>query len=89
MLLGPIRDDYRLVETYRLEPVPLLAADITTFAGLDDPTVETSDVRAWQKMTRGRYRSEVFPGGHFFPAENTGTFHAALDRVMSPWSTRL
>lgn len=84
MLLGPIRDDYRLVETYRLEPAPLLAADITTFAGLDDPTVETSDVRAWQKMTRGRYRSEVFPGGHFFPAENTGTFHAALDRVMSP-----
>lgn len=82
MLLGPVRNDYRLVETYRREPLPLLDADITTFAGTDDPTVDPSAIRAWQTTTRGRYRSEVFPGGHFFPAENPDMFHAALDRVL-------
>ena len=83
LFLPPVRDDYRLVETYvptSTEPLPI---PVQCFAGDDDPTVAVDEVAACAELTTERFDLTVFPGGHFFISETPVAVGAALSRVLA------
>ena len=65
LFLPTLRADLTLVETYRFESGDI-ACPITAFGGLRDERVKVSELHAWQERTRGEFRIELFPGGHFY-----------------------
>ncbi|WP_431775077.1 thioesterase II family protein [Streptomyces cucumeris] len=66
LFLPAIRNDYRLIETYRPEPGARIAAPVSAFCGADDPHVRPEEVLRWREVTTGTFRSRVFTGGHFY-----------------------
>lgn len=66
MFLPTIRDDYRLVETYRSEPNRQLSCPIYAMYGESDPEVNESNSAAWGAYTRADTRVRGFPGDHFY-----------------------
>ncbi|MFY1614735.1 thioesterase II family protein [Micromonospora sp. WMMD736] len=69
MILPSMRSDYRAVESYRYRPGPPLTCPITTLVGEDDDKVDLDEARSWADHTTGGFRLHVFPGGHFYLAE--------------------
>lgn len=43
-----------------------LDCPISAFGGVDDERAAPADLEAWGQHTRGPFRIEMFPGGHFF-----------------------
>ncbi|WP_163548401.1 thioesterase II family protein [Candidatus Frankia nodulisporulans] len=89
-VLSIVRNDYRLIETYRPPdqvqvpvPVPVLA-----LAAQDDATVRVADIRAWVDATTIRFDHRVFPGGHFYlhadPAPIIDEITAGISRALRP-----
>lgn len=66
LFLPTVRDDYRLLETYRA--VPGTVADLTVVYGEDDREIDTSAIHRWRSACRGGYRTRSMPGGHFYLA---------------------
>ncbi|MFB7370624.1 thioesterase II family protein [Streptomyces sp. NPDC056222] len=65
LVLGPLRSDYRLIETYRPRELPVLSCPITAVRG-DRETGHTPDqARAWGELTDGDFALITRPGGHF------------------------
>ncbi|ERK14213.1 Pyochelin biosynthetic protein PchC, putative thioesterase [Serratia fonticola AU-P3(3)] len=67
LFLPMVRDDYRLLETYRATPGTV--ADLTVVYGADDREIDTSAIHRWRSLCRGSYRTRSMPGGHFYLAE--------------------
>ncbi|WP_411978613.1 thioesterase II family protein [Streptomyces sp. N50] len=67
MFLTIIRNDYRLIDTYRppcdAEPI---RADVVALIGDDDPQVDRWQVKEWASVTAGTFVWHEFPGGHFY-----------------------
>jgi surfactin synthase thioesterase subunit len=70
MLLPPIRNDYKAIETYRHPPGPPLTCPVTVLVGDADPVVTLDEAAAWSEHTTGPFELRVFPGGHFFVADH-------------------
>jgi len=66
LLLPPIRNDYKAIETYRHVPGEQVSCPITALIGDADPAVTLEEARAWAEHTTGPFTLRVFPGGHFF-----------------------
>ncbi|WP_329363862.1 alpha/beta fold hydrolase [Streptomyces sp. NBC_00669] len=66
MVLPAIRADYRIVESHRSAPEPLLDCPITVLTGADDPKVTAEEAAAWQEHTTSAFDLVTFPGGHFY-----------------------
>ncbi|MEV7085109.1 alpha/beta fold hydrolase [Streptomyces sp. NPDC093085] len=66
LVMGSIRADYRLSETYRPRPRAATGAPITAYVGREDPDIEPGELRAWSPRTRAGYRERIFPGDHFY-----------------------
>ncbi|MEU5832699.1 alpha/beta fold hydrolase [Streptomyces diacarni] len=66
MVLPAIRADYRLVESHRSAPEPLLDCPITAMTGTEDPKVTVEEAAAWQEHTTSAFDLVTFPGGHFY-----------------------
>jgi surfactin synthase thioesterase subunit len=66
MILPTMRTDYKAAETYLSQPDPLLRCPITALTGDDDPKLTLDHVRAWAEFTAGRFKLEIFTGGHFY-----------------------
>ncbi|MDT3442947.1 MULTISPECIES: thioesterase II family protein [unclassified Pseudofrankia] len=81
-LLPIIRNDYRLIETYRPPSDDRLPVDILAFAGADDPTVRVADVLAWADVTTASFDGMIFPGGHFYLRENPAPVITELVRHL-------
>jgi len=64
-LLPALRADLALVEGYAIDPGDHLACPVTAFAGADD-LARSGSVQSWSSLTRGKFRTCVFPGGHFY-----------------------
>jgi surfactin synthase thioesterase subunit len=60
-----LRADLALVAGYVVGPGDRIACPITAFAGADDVTHHGS-LEAWSDFTRGKFRTCIFPGGHFY-----------------------
>ena len=66
LFLPTVREDYRLLETYRLEPGTV--ADLSVVYGEDDGEIDTSTIQRWRNASHGAYRTRLLPGGHFYLA---------------------
>ncbi len=66
ILLPPVRNDYKAIETYRHAPGPPLTCPITVLLGDSDPLVSPAEARRWAEHTSGAFQLRVFAGGHFF-----------------------
>lgn len=67
MVLGIVRNDYLLIDTYRPDPgAAPLRADVLALTGDHDPQVDLGRIDAWASVTTGAYARHVFPGGHFY-----------------------
>jgi medium-chain acyl-[acyl-carrier-protein] hydrolase len=66
VLLPGIQADFEMYETYAYRPDLPLACPITAFGGDADRSVPHHALEAWRCQTTGPFRSQLFPGGHFF-----------------------
>jgi surfactin synthase thioesterase subunit len=66
MLLPPLRNDYRAIETYRQDPGVRISAPIVVMTATDDPRTSVDDARAWLDHTSGSGSVHLFEGGHFY-----------------------
>ncbi|WP_346012144.1 alpha/beta fold hydrolase [Streptomyces sp. SID3343] len=92
-VLSYVRNDYRLVETYRPRPRAALSCPIEVFTGDADPEFAPEQARPWAALTTADTRVHVFPGGHFYltPRRHdvvttlVGRLDPSLTAVNSPW----
>ncbi|MFK4066851.1 thioesterase II family protein [Streptomyces sp. NPDC029674] len=82
LFLPAIRDDYRLIETYRPEPGARISSPVTTFCGTDDPHVRPGEMLRWSEVTDGEFSSRVFAGGHFYLHERLTEVVADMARIL-------
>jgi len=66
MVLGIIRADFMLTQTYAYTPEPPLSCPISIFGGLEDEGVRREDLAAWCKHTTASCSLKMFAGDHFF-----------------------
>jgi medium-chain acyl-[acyl-carrier-protein] hydrolase len=92
-LLPALRADLALADGYVADPSDRLPCPITAFGGADDLS-HSGSLQSWRDFTRGKFRTRVFPGGHFYfsPAaealadEITQELRAALEVTMDALS---
>jgi surfactin synthase thioesterase subunit len=69
--LGIVRPDLEAVASYRprvdRSPLP---CPVTVFGGIDDPFAPLGSLPAWQEETVVPLRQCLFPGGHFYFADD-------------------
>ncbi|WP_327365148.1 thioesterase II family protein [Streptomyces sp. NBC_01217] len=83
MVMPALRGDYQAAEGYQA-PTEGAVVDvpIVALAGDSDPRVSVDDVAAWQDHTRGAFRMEVFPGGHFYLSDCVPDVAAQIRSVL-------
>jgi len=83
MVLPAIRADYRIVESHRFAPGPLLNCPITALTGSDDPKVTAEEAAAWQEHTTSAFDLVTFPGGHFYLTEHTARIAGLITTTLT------
>jgi pyochelin biosynthetic protein PchC len=83
-VLGYVRNDYRLIETYTPRPAPPLDCPVTVFNGTDDPELSIADAHGWAPLGNGEVDVQSFPGGHFYLTAQRAQVVAALLRRLDP-----
>ncbi|WP_433932973.1 thioesterase II family protein [Sorangium cellulosum] len=66
LFLPVLRADLAVNEAEPFVPGSPLDCPISAFGGADDERASPAELDAWREHTRGPFRTEVFPGGHFF-----------------------
>jgi medium-chain acyl-[acyl-carrier-protein] hydrolase len=64
-LLPALRADLALADGYSVDPEYHIDCPITALGGADDPS-ESGGIQSWKEFTRGKFRTRLFPGGHFY-----------------------
>lgn len=72
IVLPMVRNDYRLIETYRPRHAAPLHAPITVLIGNADTELTAAQARDWDACTDGPVRMHTFPGDHFYLVEHRG-----------------
>ncbi|MEV6983677.1 alpha/beta fold hydrolase [Sphaerisporangium sp. NPDC051017] len=88
VVLGYIRNDYRLIETYRPAPRAPLSCPVAVFTGESDPELTPGSAArgagGWADLTTARTEVRTFPGGHFYLNGRRREVVAALLRRLDP-----
>jgi medium-chain acyl-[acyl-carrier-protein] hydrolase len=66
IMLPILRADFELYETYVYSSELPLNCAISAFGGLQDRSVNDSDLEAWRAQTSVSFSLRMFPGDHFF-----------------------
>jgi len=66
LIVPPIRADFVMAETHRLESGRPLMVPITAMGGDSDHIVAPDDLLGWAAQTEAGFTNRVFPGGHFY-----------------------
>lgn len=66
LVLPPLRDDYRLLETHRSEVGRRVAAPVVAYGGDRDPACRLGQLAAWAELTSGGFAQRIYPGDHFY-----------------------
>ena len=83
MALPAIRADYQAAETYSPMPGPVSSCPITVLTGADDPRTTLAEAEAWTHHTTSPCDVLVYPGGHFFLADQLPEITGLLiDRLL-------
>ena len=64
-LLPALRADLALADGYSVDPGHHIDCPITALGGADDPS-HSGGIQSWKELTRGKFRTRIFPGGHFY-----------------------
>lgn len=88
VILGAVRHDYRIIETYRPDPRPPLTCPIHVLTGGADPELGEERCRdragGWADLTTARTEIRVFPGDHFYLTPRRREVVATVLRRMDP-----
>ncbi|MGZ3145666.1 thioesterase II family protein [Lentzea chajnantorensis] len=84
--LPALRNDFRLIESYRYTAGAPLTCPVTAIAGDRDESVALADVLRWQEITIGRFEATTQPGGHFY-FDDSAAGLAELIRAEENWAT--
>jgi medium-chain acyl-[acyl-carrier-protein] hydrolase len=68
-VVGVLRADLALAETYSYRAEVPLACPITVYGGREDPVFRQAHPDGWRRQTSGPFRMRWFPGSHFFLRE--------------------
>lgn len=85
LLVEPLRADFQLDELYTPAGITTLRADVTAYAGSDDPEAPSSEMEPWRGATSGSFRLHVFQGGHFFIDGHAARVVADISESLEPW----
>ena len=66
LLIPPIRNDFRLIETYAGDLDPPLRTPVSAFIGDQDTEVTADEADDWRRITEANFSLRVYPGGHFY-----------------------
>ncbi|MEV7600701.1 alpha/beta fold hydrolase [Kitasatospora sp. NPDC089797] len=69
LIIPALRADYTAIETYRAAPDAVIPQPITGLVGESDRNATVEQVSQWERHTSGGFSLRVFPGGHFYVAE--------------------
>lgn len=83
-VLGYVRGDYRIVETYEPRTPEALTCPISVFTGDADPELSPAQAAEWAGLGAGAPDVEVFPGGHFYLGPHRTAVVEALLRRIDP-----
>ncbi len=88
LLLPVLRADFEAIESYLYRPDELrLNCPIIAFGGLGDPRVSQECLEGWALHTDSSFKSQYFPGDHFFintARESIMASIAAEIKALSP-----
>jgi len=82
MVLGVLRADFTVGETYRFHPTPVLDCPLRVMVGDADPSVPRDSVEPWAELTRATTSISVFRGDHFFLRSQEDEVIALLQRDL-------
>lgn len=83
LVMPALRNDYRLIETWRPAVSGLaLPLPLTAFWGTDDAEISVQDVQAWSQETSRSFSMRAFPGGHFYLVPHRATVLAELSQLL-------
>jgi pyochelin biosynthesis protein PchC len=84
LVLPAVRDDYRVIETYRPRPGPMLTCSITAWLGDLDRETSAEEASGWATRTQGSFDVRVLPGDHFYvTATGSGVARELLSTLTS------
>ncbi|MFD8704049.1 thioesterase II family protein [Kitasatospora sp. NPDC059648] len=69
LIMPALRADYTAIETYRAAPDAVVPQPITALVGEADANATVEQAAQWERHTSGGFSLRVFPGGHFYVAE--------------------
>lgn len=70
LMMGIIRADFTLTQTYKYVPGPQLTCPLSVFGGLEDTDVSREQLEAWCRQTTSDCSLKMFEGDHFFIQTN-------------------
>ncbi|MCM3922854.1 alpha/beta fold hydrolase [Frankia sp. AiPs1] len=83
MVLPPTRADYQAIETYSAPPDAVISTAVVAMVGDSDPRVTLAEAELWRRHTTGSFELKVFPGGHFYLADQQGAVVDAVSAELS------
>lgn len=84
LVMPVIRQDYRLVETYRHRSFPKLDLPITVLFGEQDQMTTIDEAHTWEQHTSGTFTLHRFPGGHFFLNDHLEAVAEIISNILHP-----
>jgi pyochelin biosynthetic protein PchC len=87
-VLRYVRNDYRLIETYRPTQDPPLRCPVAVLRGADDPEFLAAQAGGWARVTTGQLDVRTFPGDHFYLVPERRSVVATILGKLDPAVTR-
>lgn len=66
IMMGALRADFEVDETYTYAEGQPLHCPISAFGGIDDPDVSQAELEAWKTHTSQKFSLQMMEGDHFF-----------------------
>jgi len=79
LMMGQLRADFEVVQTYAYTSEPPLSCGISVFGGLEDSETNRERLARWREQSTGFFSISMLPGDHFF----LHTAESLLCRLLS------
>ena len=77
--LPTLRADFEALEDYEYIPgKPPLNIPLIAYGGLDDPRVSSNELEGWALHTNSSFKTQYFPGDHFFIKSDRDSIVASM-----------
>lgn len=82
LILPALRADYRAVGDYSRSDGAPLSCPIVAMIGDRDPEVTLAEAEAWAPETSAGFDLRIYPGGHFYLADQAAEVTAAIEAEL-------